>query len=235
MWFDNIVDLIFYLVALGIIAFLAIRIYRKQEVKLSKWKVIVVIIVGVFSFSIHFPMFEKTVELAILPLGVWILYFLLRNKGNSWKNYRPYALLGFAGNYIFLAAFFISIFIYHLIYDENELSHYISDISEAEIIPVHPDGEGNPQLRGDFMETISKMKQKEFFSVVSYDDMFMVDDFQKENEHFPYLLANNKPRWGSGADAVIYIEKDGKGILVNTEKRSVYFRSNEKVLKEKDL
>lgn len=40
---------------------------------------------------------EAEVKLAVLPLGVWILYgiFSKKNEGKSWDTYRKFAWLGF--------------------------------------------------------------------------------------------------------------------------------------------
>ncbi|CAM5222527.1 hypothetical protein UACE39S_02711 [Ureibacillus acetophenoni] len=64
-------------------------------------KIAVAIVVGLFTFSINFG--NEMMKISILPLGVWILYFAFRNKGESWEKYRAYAWLGFWANFIFLA------------------------------------------------------------------------------------------------------------------------------------
>lgn len=222
----NMIDVLFTLLTWGIIGFLAYRIYQKQEERPRIWKIMIVIIVGIFSFSLTFPFFYATIRIALLPLGVWILYAFLKNK--NWNQYRKYAWLGFLANYIFLSSALLSLFIYHLVYDEASINHHISDITEAKVIPIHPTGKKSVTLRDDFINQISSMERQVF----SLEEMLWGGDYQKQDERFPYLLVGSKPRWGSGLSAVIYIEQDGKGIIINTDKESLYFRSDQSLLKE---
>lgn len=54
---------------------------------------------------------------------------------------------------------------------------------------------------------------------------------QQTFERFPYILLGASPKWGSGYESTIYIESDGKGMLISTEKEQYYFRSSESILK----
>ena len=49
-------------------------------------------------------------------------------------------------------------------------------------------------------------------------------------ERFPYLLTGTKPKWGSGIPTLNFLEKDGKGILITTPKRQLYFRAEQTLL-----
>lgn len=111
------------------IGIFAYRMMKKQAVKPKIWKVLVCVLVGVFSFSINLPPIGETpIKIAILPLGVWILYAFLKRKEGRWQSYRPFAWLGFFANFIFLAAALLSVPVQHSIYPENELSTYISTL-----------------------------------------------------------------------------------------------------------
>lgn len=50
---------------------------------------------------------------------------------------------------------------------------------------------------------------------------------------FPYVLTGIETKWGSGKSPIIYLEKDGKGILISMEDKQLYFRSSAPFLKEK--
>lgn len=228
----DILDSLFTLLAWGVIWYFAYRIYKKQEERPKIWKLIIVLLVGIFSFSITIPIFHTNIQIALLPLGVWILFAIFKNKEQRWNKYRKYAWLGFFGNYIFLLSLLLTFFIHSLIYNQNSINTYIADISEAKIVTIHPSGKDNIYLRDDFMESILKMEHGDFFARVNYDDMFIGELNERGQERFPYMLVNFKPMWGSGIKPNIYIEEDGKGILINTERESMYFRSDDKLLEE---
>lgn len=113
-----------------LIGFLAYRIYKKQEEKPKRWKVFIVIIIGLFSFSFTLPVFDTFIKIPILPVGVGILYFIFRNKVEKWVAYRRFAWLGFLANFIFLAATFASFPLQHALYPVNESSTYLATLKK---------------------------------------------------------------------------------------------------------
>lgn len=228
----NIVDSIFTLLGWGIILYFAYRIYKNQVERPIIWKIMIVFIVGLLSFSITLPFFQTSIRIALLPLGVWVLFALLKNNEQRWNKYRKYAWLGFFSNYIFLVFFILTIFIHSFIYNQNSIHTYIADISEAKVVSIHPSGNNNIYLRKDFLESISQIEEGDFFARVSYEDMFIREYKESGKERFPYIIVNCMPRWGSGIQSNIYIEEDGKGILINTDRKSLYFRSDVKLLEE---
>ncbi len=67
-----------------------------------------------------------------------------------------------------------------------------------------------------------------------YEETFLnVEDYEKK-EQFPYLLVDYKSKWGSGLESMIYVEGDGKGILISTADQQYYYRSEMSTLKEVD-
>ena len=70
------------------------------------------------------------------------------------------------------------------------------------------------------------MRQEEVFSDQWYEDTYMTES-NKRNERFPYQLIGTSSKWGSGLETIIYIEDDGKGILLSTPKEQLYFRSED--------
>ena len=59
-----------------------------------------------------------------------------------------------------------------------------------------------------------------------------VGEDRVEVERFPYLLANVAPKWGSKVTATIYVEKDGKGLLIAAPTKHLYYRLDESILQE---
>jgi NADH:ubiquinone oxidoreductase subunit 2 (subunit N) len=138
----NIIDLLSVIFAWVIIAVIIVRIYRMQnaEERPKIWKIIIVVFLGLFSFSYTFPLFNEPFSIAILPLGVWILYGLL-NRKERWEAYRKYAWTGFAGNFIFLGTALLAIGLAALFYPKDEARTYLTDVSGVELLVIHPSGE----------------------------------------------------------------------------------------------
>jgi hypothetical protein len=227
----NIVSIVMSIIEWAVIAFLAYRVYKRLSAKPKVWKVILVIFVGLFSFTINMEWFHTLVKIPILPLGVWILYGVLNRKEDRWDNYRRFAWIGFLANFIFLAGTLITIPIHSLIYPENELSTYISETKEASINIIHPSGEGRTLDQKELKKQLSEGEQVEFDSEIWYQEMYMESDNSKnKNERFPYQVIDTTPKWGSGQNPDIYMESDGKGILVSTPRTQYYFRLSQSVL-----
>ncbi|MFJ8065406.1 hypothetical protein ACIQYS_12315 [Psychrobacillus sp. NPDC096426] len=232
MWNGNIIEIATSIAAWIIIVVLAIRIYKKQLEQPKTWKTIIVILIGLFSFSINWDVFDTLVQIAILPLGVWILYAFLNRKDGLWEKYRYYAWLGFWSNFIFLSTALIAIPINYFVYPENEPRTYISNVENASIIAIHPSAKEHMVVKENLQKPIHNLKTKTFFSNEWYNETYMEAGADKRKERFPYLLINTLPKWGSGLGAAIYIEKDGKGLLIATPKKQYYFQSDESLIEE---
>ncbi|MBT2661377.1 hypothetical protein J7E35_09880 [Bacillus sp. ISL-45] len=223
------------LLAWGAIFILARRIYRKQDVKPIIWKLAVVLFVGLFSFSINLPYMDQQIKLAILPLGVWILYgiYSRKNEGISWDQYRKYAWLGFLANFIFLAVSLINPLIHSAIFPANEISTYLSDLNKAKVIKTHPSAGSKVLDRDSFLDQLDSFKEEAVYSEKWYYDAFeSAGELSKAEERFPYQLAGITAKWGSGIEPMLFIEQDGKGILVSTGQKQVYFRAEKSLLKK---
>jgi hypothetical protein len=218
-------------VLIGLAAF---RLYKRQQVKPKVWKIVVVILAGLISFSIDWELAGTLLKIPILPLGVWILYGLLKGKEGRWDHYRSFAWLGFAGNFIFLVAAMVSIPLYSFVYPASDASTYIKDADNASIVATHPSGEGDVKLDNDsLVDQLSSMKQEKVESDVWYEQMYHKSDGKRnKNERFPYQLLGASPRWGSGMKPVIYVEGDGKGVLITSSHGQTYYRFNDSIIKE---
>jgi len=210
--------------------FFAYRIYQKQIVKPKVWEIPLIILVGLFSFSMNWKMFDVIFQLPILPLGVWILYLVFKGKGERWQTCRSFALLGFGANFIFLASTLLTLPVHHVIYPKDELSVYISNVENASIINIHPSAKDRSLNKDSFLKQLDTMRQEAIYSDQWYKETYMDPSSNKRNERFPYQLIGTSSKWGSGLHTLIYIEDDGKGILLSTPKKELYFRSKDSLL-----
>ncbi|MDF2858515.1 MAG: hypothetical protein K0Q87_4366 [Neobacillus sp.] len=228
----NAIAILIGILAWSVIVFFAYRIYQKQKGNPKIWKIIIVFFIGLFSFSFKWSMFDTMIKIPILPLGVWILYFVLKGKGDRWQTYRSFAWLGFLANFIILLSTLVVIPIHHVIYHENELSTYISTVENATINPIHPSAENLTLNKGKLLEKLHEMKQETIYSDQWYAETYMNAESTNRKERFPYQLIGTSPKWGSGFQTIIYLEEDGKGILLSTSKKQLYFRSEISLIEE---
>lgn len=227
----DLIAFIFGFLAWCVIGIIAYHIYKKQAAKPKVWKVIVSVLAGIFCFSINLQFFGELLKIPILPLGVWILYWILKRKEGRWQIYRRFAWLGFYANFIFLAATLIAIPAHLLLYPEDEISTYISNVENAAIINIHPSA-GDHSLNIEKLQSqLHNMSQATIYSEEWYEETFMRSDSKKINERFPYQLTGTRTKWGSGVESIIYIEADGKGILVTAPEKQLYYRFEDSLLK----
>lgn len=217
-------------VIIGIFAWMAIviftfRILKKQSVKPKVWKALVILFVGIFSFTINFDMFNTLVKLPILPLGVWILYFIFRQNEEKWQVYRSYAWLGFFANFIFLIATLMTIPIHDVSYPKDNFPTYISNVDNASINRIHPSAHGSLLNKDKLLKQIDHMSQDTIYSQEWYRDTYVDTETNRKTERFPYQLIGTKTKWGSGINTMIFIEEDGRGFLILASQKQLYFRS----------
>jgi len=209
-----------------VISIIASRLYKSQSDKPILWKLIVVILIGFFTFSFHLQVFDRGIQIPILPLGVWVLYWFLRKDEPTWRKYRPFAWLGFVANYILLIFLFIGYLINHLLYPGYNISTYISNVEDAYIINTHPTANESSLSKENLIASIHTAKQQDYSSLSWYNETLLGADSDETAERFPYMLANTFPKWGSGLRTSIYLEKNGKGILITTQERQFYFQTD---------
>ncbi|MDN3019860.1 hypothetical protein PH210_27275 [Paenibacillus sp. BSR1-1] len=229
----QLIPIITLILAWCVIAIFAYRMMKKQQVKPKAWKALVCVLVGLFSFSINFPsLWDTPIKISILPLGVWILYSFLKRKEGRWVTYRRFAWLGFWANFIFLAAALIAVLLQNVTYPKDELSTYMSNVENAKIRSIHPSGKTRTLDTDMLLKQIHNMsREKVQGNQWYYEKEFRDEKSTKRNERFPYQLFGTTSKWGSGLHPIIYLEADGKGILVSAPQKQLYFRSNEPLLK----
>ncbi|MEH7245400.1 hypothetical protein V7114_01285 [Neobacillus niacini] len=228
----NAIAILMGILAWSVLGYLAYRIYQKQMRKPKIWKILIVLYIGLFSFSFEWSMFETMIKIPILPLGVWLLYIVVKGKGERWQTYRSFAWLGFLANFIFLLSTLVAVPIHQAIYHENELSTYISTVDNASINPIHSSAENLTLNNEKLLEQLHEMKQETIYSDQWYEETYMNAESTSRKERFPYQLIGTSPKWGSGLQTIIYLEEDGKGILLSTSKKQLYFRSEISLIEE---
>lgn len=227
----NIVFLASTIFCLGAILYIGLKLAKKQPVPKNYLKLFISILLGVFSFTIEFPFRDTAVKIAILPLGVWILFMLLRKKEGAWERYRKFAWLGFFSNYLFLVSSFLVTPIHQWIYPPEHLLTYMRANDEIEVEPIHPSATQSIQLIENLQQSLKEFESETFNAEEFYYDAYF-DETLTNIERFPYVIVGQLPKLGSDIKASIYVEQDGKGLLVSTTKTQYYFRSEHSILKE---
>jgi hypothetical protein len=220
------------ILAWGIIGFAAFLIYKRQKIKPKLWKLLIVVIVGFFSFSINWQISDVMIRVPILPLGVWILYWVLNRQKKNWFAYRAFAWLGFCANFIFLFSTLLSIPLHHAFYPASEPSTYIALAEDESIVKIHPSAAETTLNKNKLQKQLRSMKQEKIYSEQWYYKMYEEPETINREERFPYQLIGTSSKWGSGYHSIIYIEDDGKGLLIQTSKNQLYFRLIESILEE---
>lgn len=192
-----------------------------------------VILLGLFSFSFDFPLFGQVQQLAILPLGVGLFYLLTLHKAKTRENYKVFAWLGFAVNYVLFIAGIITLLVTNWLFPKDELSTYIKSLDEVTIFNSHISQTEPIKLADNALELLLEHSTKATFeSGQWYTEQQMFTE-PYETEKFPYFLHNVSTPAGMNVEVHFYIEKDGKGLLVQTPERHYYYRVFEPLI-EKD-
>jgi len=228
---NNVVEVSMIIIAWCVIARIAYSLYNRQSDKPEIWKVLVVMLVGLFSFSFNTEIFGMVMRISILPLGVWVLYAYFRKKNEEWQTYRTFAWFGFAANFIFLLSSLLAVPLFLAIYPGNEPSTYLSNIDDASVVPIHPRVKHQEMNKEKALATILDFREEPIHSTDWYYGANLENDSTNTQEKFPYQLIGAIPKWGSGLISVIYIEEDGKGLLISTPKEQRYFRFKDSLIK----
>ncbi|SDN62883.1 hypothetical protein SAMN05518871_106180 [Psychrobacillus sp. OK028] len=228
-WNVEIVEQIMIFLGWIITGIIAFRLYKTQLKQPVVWKVVLIILIGLFTFSINLEYFGRVIQIPILPLGVWLLYLFLRKNKEKWQKYRPFAWLGFGANFILLISLLVGIPINNLLYPGNDPSIYISNVEDAYIINTHPTANEVSFVTEKLVASLQGAEKKDYFSDSWYNEIYL--ETQK-TERFPYILANTFPKWGSGIRATIFLENNGKGILITSQEKQLYFQTKQSLFEE---
>ncbi|MDM5357396.1 hypothetical protein [Peribacillus sp. ACCC06369] len=223
-------SLIFIALSYMLIAIAFAIIYRRQEDSPKVWKASVVLVLGMIAFNFSFNLSDEVVSVPIVPLGVALLSWLLRRKGNEgrWQRFRRFAWLGFLSNFIFLTASLLAMPLDGIIYPKSETTTYMMDVNKASLIATHSNSKEVTLNKEELQRQMNKMKQKKIESESWY---YGINEESGYKETFPYILTGSVPKKGSGLETLIFIEEDGKGLLITPNKgHQVYFRLEESIL-----
>lgn len=145
--------------------------------------------------------------------------------------YRRFAWLGFFTNFIFLAGALGSLQIYNAMYPDDKLSTYIAKVDKPAIIQLHPSAK-NAELNENLIKVIQKMKPADMHSDEWVNETITMEiEPEDRKERFPYQLTGAIPKWGSETEPMIYMEEDGRGLLITLYQKQYYFRSEHSLLK----
>ncbi|GGF25696.1 hypothetical protein GCM10010954_25750 [Halobacillus andaensis] len=228
-WSWNLPEIILQIISYVLIISLLLIIYKKQSEKPHIGKAVLAAMVGIFSFSFNFQFQGYSVSLAILPLGVGVLYFFIKRRNEErWRVYRRYAWLGFLANYVFLLTGLLTPLVFNLMYDKSDPATYLAQTDDAAVHLTHESADQR-NLHNERLETeLENAQVKEFDSMRWHRQ---IED-QEEKERFPYILSGFESKSGSDLNAVTFVEKDGKGLLIQTAEDQLYVRTEQSVLKE---
>ncbi|WP_070119703.1 hypothetical protein [Bacillus marinisedimentorum] len=221
----SIVASILQLAAWGILGFTIYSIYRKQEEKPKMWKAALIALIGIFSFSITLPWHGQFIKVPVLPLGAWFVFLYFNRRGEGWQRFRRFAWSGFFANFLFLTAALAAPPIENLVYPEDAASTYIADADHASVTLLYPAADSAIVNEEALLGQVKEMKRETVRPIEWHEE-----SWNRQNERFPYQLTGTSPKWGSGIPLVIYVEKDGKGLLVETPENQFYFRSPDSFL-----
>lgn len=224
-----VVSLLNYLI-FGLIIY---SLYKSKKEKIILWKVIVIAFIGGIIFSFNLNIFHSFIQIPILPIGVWLLYWFCRNRFGKvgWEKYRSFAWAGFYIKFIFIFTSFLIYPIDLLIYPKDELKTFISAIKKPQIIRTIPKVSEVELENSKLFQSVDTFKVIELFKDQKwYAGTFQSETKMKPIERFPYILVGTKPKFGSNVKAIIYIEKDGKGIFITTKDKHYYFRSDTNII-----
>ncbi|RJE85119.1 hypothetical protein D3P07_21345 [Paenibacillus sp. 1011MAR3C5] len=223
---QNIILVIASILGWGIVIYWMIRNYQKLREKPVVWKMILVTLVGILSVSINVTLFSTTVKLSILPIGVLLVFLFMRNS--SWNTYRKFAWIGFFSSFILVAATLLGSWLHQTVYDKTDPVTYLSDIQHIQVIGIHPSAQQIGWDKETFEKRIPDLKLEESYDTLTwYYESRPTGETMHANEKFPYALLGAKPSWGSGYESAVFVESDGKGLLIQTPERHYYFRSEE--------
>ncbi|MHA6480839.1 hypothetical protein ACX1C1_02695 [Paenibacillus sp. strain BS8-2] len=227
LWPANIVESLSTVLGFGV--FIGIVFYYYRKVKRGErpnpWKALLIACICLFSFTFNTPIGEYTGKLAILPLGVWLVYGLTRKS--SWPQYRRFAWIGFWSNYVLLATGLLGHYMYDVVYPKQTIATYLANVEEARLVAIHPSA---PEASLDTVQFENALQTLELQP--SYDGMSLgYKANETEKEPFPYLLLGTKSRWGSGIEAEFYMQSDGKGLLMIWDNRYMYYTSQMTMLR----
>ena len=127
-----------------------------------------------------------------------------------------------------MGASFLAIPLDEMMYPKADISTYMMDIKRASLMATHPNSKEVTLNKEELERQMNKMKQKKIESESWY---YGINEDSGYKEMFPYILTGTAPKKGRGLETLIFIEEDGKGLLITPNKgHQVYYRLEESIL-----
>jgi len=230
----NLIDWITTIICWLLFIIIVFLLYRRNKEELSFWRGLIITFIGLFTFDFTISVSGERMLLPLLPLGVWILYGILRSRNNhmGWQRYRLFAWVGFMVSFLFFFTSLLGSFMHNQVYVKDELSTYLATLNNPELIETHPSAKEDT-LKNNIRSIIPSFNEREFNSIAWYNDTERGTDREDIQELFPYLLKGAQPQLGSGIKSMVYIKRDGKGVfVVSNNGEQHYFESNISLFKE---
>ncbi|MCD7034174.1 hypothetical protein LRR81_08005 [Metabacillus sp. GX 13764] len=229
---DNPISIIATLLAYCVIAYAANRIFQSQFQKPPIWKAMAAGLAGLFAININFPIMGTLIGLPILPLGAGIAYLWLKNREGGWSTYRRFIWLGFLSNFLFLAFSLLALGLFHVVYPENKPSTYLSNVERAAVVSSVPVPVKYSLDKESLLKQVHSFKEEKIQSDLWYEQASKRSEAHQRSERFPFLLTGMQSKWGSNFQPLVFVEKDGKGLLLTNGGKQYYFRTAASILKE---
>lgn len=203
-----------------------IILYRKNKDNVSWWKALIVTFVGML--TVDFPLFIFNQEMAfpLIPLGVGIICLLAPRRDQAWLRYRPFAWTGFFSGFLFVGFSLIGTVVQYFVYPVDEISTYITNPTDIELTVTHFQGD---EVELNLSEADLDGYERYSIGEAEFFDQIMTGGRQQgeHQEDFPYVLQGAQSKWGSGLNPLIFVEKDGYGLLVDLGDEQFYFSGSE--------
>lgn len=217
-----------------IIMFVLWRIVRVHQAATEKQNIIKIVIIfllsSVITGKITQHIYDIPFQIPILPIGVWLIYLAI-DKQKNWPSYRWYAWLGFTLSVLLTISNIIAYPIQKALYPPNEITNFINELDSTTIFTTHLSGADHVILTTNALDIIQNATYEPNDSW-GYAEFYYRYDNPKAKERFPYLLQNTKSKFGSGYHPYIFIEQDGRGLLIIDKNVSNYFHLDESILNE---
>lgn len=198
--------------------------YRKLDVKPALWKVGVAGGMGILAIPTTFT-YSFSIRLAAVPIGVWLIYLVIRHT--SWPRYRRFAWTGFWLNYLFLITTIIAHLLTGVFYAKTELGTYLASTEEAYVVRTHSSAPDASLDIDRFNAALLTAERQQRFPAIEWHSDSVRNGVFYGKERFPYMLGGVEPKWGSGTKAVVFVEYDGKGLMIVDGENNLYVRSQD--------
>lgn len=223
---DGLIETLSSLFAFALFIGFFIVLYRKNTDKVTWWKALVVTFFGMLTVNFTLFIFNQEMAFPLIPLGVGIICLLAPRGDQGWLRYRAFAWTGFFSGFLFVGFSLIGTVVQYFVYPVDELSTYITNPTEIELTATH--------FQGDEIELNLSAAQLETYENKSIGETEFFEQImtggRQQGEHqedFPYVLQGAQSKWGSGFNPLIFVEKDGQGLLVDLGEEQLYFSGSE--------